>query len=78
MTSELLIRINQSGVVRIEVEGQTIALLKSMELKTDSTSPLPELTIEFPKDVNNPSAKELIDKYAKIMEGLPYCKVIRQ
>jgi hypothetical protein len=78
MTSELLIRINQSGIVRVEVDGRQVGLIQAMELRVSSSQPLPELTVKFPEGANNPATNEMIEKHVETMQQLPYCKVTRR
>jgi len=78
MTDELLIRINQSGIVRIEVGGEKIGLISSLKLEADSNEALPTLEVKFPelpKDLNSPM-KDKLQGYKEMMEKLPYCKII--
>jgi hypothetical protein len=78
MTNELLIHINQSGIVRIETDGKKIAIIQSFKLEVDSNKPLPYLEVVFPnipKESNSP-VKEKVQEYIELMQKLPYCKVV--
>jgi hypothetical protein len=77
MTKDVLIRINQSGVARVEVDGKQIGLIQSLQLSLNKDSALPELKVQFPElpeDSDSP-VKDSLKEYIDIMKSIPYCKV---